>query len=300
MKLKATSFRWLRIIARVIIVFFGILIIICLLFDHYIQLRTSDQKFRDFFSENKIAGIIKYDSSYGRKIRFLSIGNDSLPVLFFIHGSPSSSNLYTNYFKDSQLLKTFKMYAVDRPGYGFSGLGEPVLSVQKQAQMIKPVLQNIKSYNRPVIVMAESYGTSVACRLVMDNPGLINGLVLVGPSLAPGEEKIYWVSTFIKWPIFNWFVPRIFQSANAEKLSHKKQLDSMLSLWPAINIPVNYLQGQKDQLIYTSNASFAKTHLVNCPNLQITFFKNRPHFIARTEHKAIRQSILDMYAQLKK
>ena len=73
------------------------------------------------------------------------------------------------------------MYAVDRPGYGFSGLGEPVLSIQKQAAMIKPILDSLNKAGKPVIIMAESYGTSIACRMTMDYPGLVNGLVWLVP-----------------------------------------------------------------------------------------------------------------------
>jgi pimeloyl-ACP methyl ester carboxylesterase len=190
------------------------------------------------------------------------------------------------------------MYAVDRPGYGFSGLGEPVLSIQKQAAMIKPILDSLNKAGKPVIIMAESYGTSIACRMTMDYPGLVNGLVLVGPSLAPREEKIYWFSSLIELPIIHWFIPRIFQSANAEKLSHNGELTQMLPFWSKINIPVIYLQGANDHLIYTTNADFAKNHLVNSPYLHIHFFPNRVHFIARTERKAIIQNILNIWSFL--
>jgi pimeloyl-ACP methyl ester carboxylesterase len=297
---KKSKLRWLRILLRVIIIFVGSFIILCFLFDHYIELRTSDSRFKHFFTENHIPGEIKYYTINNRRIRYLSIGNDSLPALLFIHGSPSSSNLYTDYFKDSVFLKTFKIYAVDRPGYGFSGLGNPELSIEKQARMIKPILDSLNIIKKPVIIMAESYGTSVACRMVMDYPGLIDGLVLVGPSLAPGEEKTYWVTPLAEWPVFHWFVPRIFQSANTEKINHETELKKMLPLWPKINVPVIYLQGANDHLIYTSNAAFAKKQLVNAPYLRVSFFKNRPHFIARSERKAIRRNILDMLEMLNK
>ena len=186
------------------------------------------------------------------------------------------------------------MLAVDRPGYGFSGLGQPEPSIEKQAQMIMPILDSMNRLHKKIIIMGESYGTSVSCRIAMDHPGLISGLVLVGPSLAPGEEKIYWVTPLIESPLLKWFIPRIFQSANTEKINHKKELEKMLPLWPKINIPVLYLQGAHDHLIYTSNANFAKLHLVNSPLLKVIFFKDRTHFIARNEHTAIRQSILDM------
>ena len=291
MKIKS---RWLRIILRSLFILVIGFIALCFVFDRVIELRATDKQYKDFFAKNHVPGEIRYYNSNNRRIRYLSIGDDSLPVLLFIHGSPSSTNLYTDYYKDPVFLRTFKMLAVDRPGYGFSGLGQAEPSIEKQAQMIMPVLDSMNCIHKKIIIMGESYGTSIACRIAMDHPGLIGGLVLVGPSLAPGEEKIYWVTPLIESPLLNWFIPRIFQSANTEKINHKMELEKMLPLWSKINIPVLYLQGANDQLIYTSNANFAKEHLINTPLLRVIFFKNRTHFIARNERPAIRQSILDM------
>src|ERR1700722_4781008 len=73
---KKSRFRWLRILLRVIIVLFGSFIILCLVFDHYIELRTGDARFEQFFRENHVPGEIKYYTAGGRRIRYLSIGND--------------------------------------------------------------------------------------------------------------------------------------------------------------------------------------------------------------------------------
>ena len=286
--------RWLRISLRIFILFISLFIILCLLFDHFVQFRTSDEKFNTFFRQNGIPARIFYYTAAGRQIRYLSIGKDSLPTLLLIHGSPSSSNIYTDYFKDSLFLKTFKMYAVDRPGYGYSGFGEPEPSIKKQAFMIHFILDSLNTVHRPVILVAESYGTSVACRIAIDYPNLVDGLVLVGPSLAPGEEKTFWFTPLVEHSFIRWFIPRMFRSANTEKIHHRMELAQMLPLWKQIRVPVIYLQGANDHLVYTTNAAFAKKELVNTPYLRIQFFKNRPHFIARTERKAIRQNILNM------
>jgi pimeloyl-ACP methyl ester carboxylesterase len=274
-----------------------LLILCCLLFDRFVQFRTSDRDYSLFFHQHGIPARIHYYEAAGRRIRYLSVGNDdSLPVLLFIHGSPSSSNIYTPYFKDSLFLKTFKMFAVDRPGYGYSGFGYPEPSIHKQAFIIHFILDSLNRVRRPVILVAESYGSSIACRIAMDYPGMVDGLVLVGPSLAPGEEKTFWFSFLIESPLLRWFIPRMFRSANTEKLHHRDELMQMMTLWPKIRVPVIYLQGANDGLVYTGNAGFAKKELVNAPYLRIRFFKGRPHFIARSEQSAIRQNILDMLA----
>ena len=279
-----------RLIAALVVV----LIILCILFDYGVTFRISDQALMHFFTEHHINGEVRYYETGGRRVRYAAVGNDSLPVILFIHGAPSSLSIYKDYFADTAFENRFRMYAVDRPGYGYSGLGVPEPSIKKQAEIISTILRKLNTVHRPVIVVAASYGTSIACRLVMDNPGLVDGLVLTGPSLAPGQEKTYWFSPYIETPLLNWGVPRMLRSANREKMQHREELTKMLPLWKEIRIPVMYMQGAKDQLIDTTNAAFARAQLVNVPYLNIHFFPGRPHFIPFTEHAAIRAHILGM------
>jgi pimeloyl-ACP methyl ester carboxylesterase len=295
-KKKRLTFLLLKISGGLIIAF----IIFCLVADRFVQFRMSDKELSSFFTKNKVPASIHYYQSGGRRLRYVSIGNDSLPALLFIHGSPASLSIYTDYYKDTDFLRHFKMFAVDRPGYGYSGLGSPEPSIEKQAAMISPILAHLNKLNRPVIVMAGSYGTSVACRLVMDFPALVDGLVLVAPSVAPGKETTYTISYAAANPAINWFVPRMLQSANVEKLAHKKELEKMLPLWKNVRIPVMYIQGEKDELIDTANASFAREHLVNAPYLSIQFVKDQPHFIAFSAQPLIKQKIFQMEALLQK
>jgi pimeloyl-ACP methyl ester carboxylesterase len=294
MKNKKAPARLLRISLRILVFSILFFILSSFVFDQFVQFRMSDKEIFSFFSQNKVKGEVRYYNKNGRKIRYLSVGDDSLPTLLFIHGSPSSTSFFMEYFKDSLFLHTFKMYAVDRPGYGSSGFGKPEPSIEKQADIIQPILEELNKVRHPVILVAASYGSSIACRLAMDNPQLVNGLILIGPSLAPGEEKTYWFTPVIENPLINWTIPRMFQSANTEKIHHREGLCEMLPLWKNIRVPVMYLQGAQDKLIYTSNAAFAKKQLINAPCLDIHFFEGLPHFIEFRERPAIRQKILEM------
>ncbi len=300
MPLSSAHRRWFRLPLRIVIIFLLLFICSCFLVDQYVQFRWSDKQFEQFFRSNHIDGSIQYYEAGGRKIRYVKVGPDSLPVLLFIHGAPSSSSLFAPYFKDSLFRKTFCMYAVDRPGYGGSGFGIPEPSIKQQAYDIHFILDSLQHIHRPVVVIGQSYGSSIACRLAMDYPSLVDALVLSGPSLAPGREKTYWFTKPVESPLVNWFVPRMFVSANNEKIHHREELTRMLPLWSGLRMPVTYLQGSKDELIYPSNAAFAKEHITNSSNLHIRFFPNRPHFIAHLEFPAIRQEILDSYHRVEK
>jgi pimeloyl-ACP methyl ester carboxylesterase len=300
MQKKKRKGKWLRRLMRS---FFGLiifLIIACFVFDHYVQFRKSDKELKEFFSENRIPGKIGYYTTQGRKLRYVSIGSDNLPTLLFIHGSPASMSLYRGRFSDRTILQTFKILAIDRPGYGYSGFGNPEPSIQKQSEMIRPVLDSLYKAKHPIIIVGGSFGAPIACRLAMDHPELVDGLVLTGPAIGPGREKVFWFAPIIEHPAIRWMIPRMFKSANTEKLHHKEELEKMLPYWKNIHVPVMYLQGAKDNLIDTSNASFARQELVDVPYLNIYFFPNRHHYLAQYEWPTIKDRILKLYEMVKK
>jgi len=287
--------RWLRRLLRTLIITIGIIIIACLIFDHYVQFRRSDEALSKIFTEQNIDASIHYYTSHGRRLRYVAAGSDSLPTLLFLHGSPGSISYYSRRYADSSLHGHFRMYAVDRPGYGYSGLGDPEPSIQKQSEMIRPLLDSLHKSKHPIIVVGSSYGASIACRLSMDHPKLVDRLVLTGPAIGPGRETYFGVTPFIEHWSVRWFIPRIFRSANTEKVHHKEELEKMLPYWKNIRVPVYYLQGAKDDIVDTSNASFAKEQLINVPSLEIKFLPGRKHLLARYEWPAIKQAILNVY-----
>lgn len=68
----------------------------------------------------------------------------------------------------------------------------------------------------------------------------------------------------------------------------------MLPLWGRIHVPVIYLQGEKDELVDTSNATFAHEHLTNVPYLDIRMIPGRGHLIAFAEKGRIEKAILQL------
>lgn len=279
---------------RITIVLLALFIVTLLIADRFIQFRMSDEEYNKYFADKGLKATISYYNKLDRTIRYSSSSGDTAATILFIHGAPSSLSYYRDYMTDSTLLKHTSMFAVDRAGYGFSGLGQPEPSLEKQVQLIMPIVDSLNKVHRPLIIVGASYGTSIACRLAMDHPDMVDGLVLIAPALAPGEEKVYWVTPYIEWPLFRWFVPRMLQSANIEKIRHKEELTKMLPYWRNIKVPVIYMQGANDDLVYTTNAQFAKTHLTNAPYLDITLIPNRGHLIAFSEKPAIKESILKM------
>jgi pimeloyl-ACP methyl ester carboxylesterase len=259
----------------------------------------TEDELKSFFERHTIKATINHYTAQKRTVYYAAIGEDHLPAILFIHGAPASMTIYKDYFTDEELLKRFAMYAVDRPGFGVTG-GKAEPSIQKQAEIIFPLAERIHRVHQPLIIMAGSYGVSIACRLVMNNPRIIQGLILVAPSLGPGLEKMYWITPLIGKGFLNKLVSKEYRSASIEKLHHKKELEKMLPLWSKIDIPVFYLQSEKDNVVYSSNAEFAKQHVVNVPFLKIHLFKGRKHNIDSKHQLTIRNKILELLKMLGK
>jgi pimeloyl-ACP methyl ester carboxylesterase len=253
-----------------------------------------DKEINEFFSQHNAPHEIIYYLSGNRKMRCVKIGNDTAATILFIHGAPSSASYWKSYLADTALYNHATLYSIDRIGYGYNDFGHPEPDIHKQALSIIPVLDSLNKKHHPVIIAAASYGTAIACRIAMERPDLIDGLVLVAPALAPGEERVFWFTYVIESPLFKWFIPRMFRSANSEKIHHKEELEKMLPYWNKIHIPVTYIQGAEDGLVYTTNADFAKKHLTNATSLQIHFIPGKGHLIAFSERKKITEEIVKM------
>jgi uncharacterized protein len=124
-------------------------------------------------------------------------------------------------------------------------------------------------------------------------------MVLYGPSMAPGQEKFFWLTPLVEHSFIRRLIPPHHRTANTEKMHHKKELKKMLPLWKKINIPVIYIQGENDQLIYTKNADFANKHLINVPSLEILMIPKQKHHLKKENIPLVKKKLLELYKQLK-
>jgi pimeloyl-ACP methyl ester carboxylesterase len=283
-----------RIIIRFVLGVVIFLIVALLVGDRFVQFRMDDKGLTAWFEARHIQPHIDYYEAKGRKVRYVGVGDNPEATVLFIHGAPSSMSYWKGYLADSVLLSRATMYAVDRPGYGYSGLADPMPDIADQAAVIRVILDSLHRVHRPVILVGVSYGSPIAARLTMDYPELVDGLILMAPPIGPGREEYFWFTYAVENPVIHWVVPRMLQTANREKVYHKAELTKMLPLWGRIHVPVMYLQGQEDGLVDTSNERFAREHLTNVPSLNIEMIPGRGHLIAFDEKERIIKTIVNM------
>lgn len=221
---------------------------------------------------------IGYHRGTSRDLRYLQIGRDSTkPLLVFIHGAPSSAVWWLSMMRDSALRSEANLLAIDRPGYGGSGLGEPMTSVREQAENVAAVIRSRRLQEQKVILHGSSYGGTVSARIAMDFPDLVDGLLLQSASLAPSEEYTYWLTGPNSLWALSWILPSGLNTANHEKLVHEAELQDMADEWRKIDAATVILHGTDDWLIYPRNAYYACERLVNAPTLIHHMVPDREH-----------------------
>lgn len=246
----------------------------------------NDNQMTAFFNKNDYGETtLGYLEGPSRKIRYLQIGEDpDKPMVVFIHGSPSSSSFWANMMKDSALRAEANLLAIDRPGYGGSGLGQPMISVKEQAENVADIIRRRRpGKDKRVVLHGSSYGGTISARIAMDYPEEVDGVLLQSSSTAPREEFTYWVSYPSNHWSLRWLMPKSIRTVNTEKLTHQPQLEAMTEGWKDITAQVVIVHGTADWLIYPPNAYYSCDKLVNAEEVI-------HHMLAGKKHNLIKSS----------
>src|SRR6188474_3114112 len=176
-----------RIFRRIFFGFF-ILITVWLLFAQCsMKFRISDSEAKEKFSKNNVTLTTEFITIDGFKMHYAKTGNDTLPTLFFVHGSPGGWTAFERYMQDKDLLSRYRMISVDRPGFGYSQFGD-AKKLEEQSKLMSPIAKLFQN-GKPMYGVGHSLGGPMIVKLQMDNENLFTGLVFLAASNDPEEEK---------------------------------------------------------------------------------------------------------------
>jgi pimeloyl-ACP methyl ester carboxylesterase len=227
-----------------------------------------------------------------RTIHYVANGSDSLPLVIFVHGSPGSWSAFSDFLKDSTLLKKVRMISLYRPGFGDSDYGQGEPSLDKQVTLLKPVLEQNRR-NKKLILVGHSLGGPVIVKMAMTYPELIDQLIIVAGSVDPTLEPHEWYRKPMSSIFVRWLLPGSIRASNKEIMGLKPELEKMIPYWASIKTPVTVIQGLQDELVPPGNADFAKKMLTNAP-VKIILDKDMNHFIPWKKPSLIREAVLDV------
>ncbi|MDX2247871.1 MAG: alpha/beta hydrolase [Bacteroidia bacterium] len=272
-----------------------IILILYIVFRFFMNFSKDDKALEKYFEGNPKQPSYGFYESNGKKIHYACIGEDTLPAIIFIHGSPGTWDAFSRYFKDSTLLNHFRMLSVDRIGYGKSD-HEPESSVKMQAELIKPLLDMVPD-SLPLILVTHSFGGPIGFRLAMDYPEKIDGMVALAGLADPEKEKrVYWLQKPFRSKWLRWLLPPDMDISNREIVPLKQELYEMVPMWEKIKTPTIVIQGDKDMLVNKTHADFIEKMMPG--NLRIIRLPEENHFIPWTQDKLVVESIMEVYGRI--
>ena len=210
--------------------------------------------------------------------------------IVFIHGTPATAAIFGEQFRHP--FPRANLAALDRPGFGPSGPDFRRPSLEDQANAIGALFET--EPKRRTILVGHSYGAPVALLAALKFTNQVAGVVLIGGSIDPAQERIYAIQRFADWPLVSWLVPRSLRQCNRELLALRGDLLCLQPQLSKIAVPVVMLQGGKDRQVPVSNVDYLRAQLATAGKSNLfeqLVFPDYNHFIPWEHPDAVEAAI---------
>jgi len=229
--------------------------------------------------------------SFGHTLRCYELKQpDAEWNIIFIHGTPATAAVFGEQFRHP--FPRANLAALDRPGFGASHPDRRRPSLEDQVNTIGALLTNEPT--RRTILVGHSYGAPVALLAALKFTNEVAGVVLIGGSVDPAQERNYTIQRFADWPLVSWLVPLSLRQCNRELLTLRGDLVRLQPELSAIAVPVVMLQGGKDRQVPVANVDYLRTQFAGVGKTNLfdqLVFPDYNHFIPREHPDAVEAAI---------
>jgi len=254
------------------------------------KFRMTDSEAKEKFSKNNVTLTTEFVTVDGFKIHYAKTGKDTLPTLFFVHGSPGGWTAFERYMQDKDLLGRYRMISIDRPGFGYSNFGD-AKNLDHQSKLISPIVKTLQN-GKPMYAIGHSLGGPMIVKLQVDNEKLFTGLVFLAAAVDPDEEKPERWRFMVKGSFLQYFLPGAFRPSNEELVYLKTDLKYLDKEWDKINCPVWIIHGDKDTFVPVGNVEYAKKKLTKAKSVEVKILPGAKHFIPWEQYEDIKEVLM--------
>jgi pimeloyl-ACP methyl ester carboxylesterase len=231
------------------------------------------------------------NDSFGHTLRCYELKQPAADWnIIFIHGTPATAAVFGEQFRHP--FPRANLLAFDRPGFGASGPDRRRPSLGDQANAIGVLLPNEPT--RRTILVGHSYGAPVALLAALKFTNEVAGVVLIGGSVDPSQERTYVIQRFADWPLVSWLVPRSLRQCNRELLTLRGDLVRLQPQLSALAVPVVMLHGGKDHQVPVANVDYLHAQLAAAGKSNLfeqLVFPGHNHFIPWEHPDAVEAAI---------
>lgn len=227
----------------------------------------------------------------GFTIRYHARTNaDALWNVVFIHGTPASAAIWRSQFTDP--FPRANLVAYDRPGFGASKPSARDPHLEEQVAALSHLVASLPQ--RATILVGHSYGGPVALMTAIRQPELVAGVVLIGGSVDPAQERPLWIQYPLHTAAVSWALPSWLRQCNRELMTLKADLIALEKELPRLRTPVVMLHGGLDRQVPVANVAYLRQKLDGLGKrdlFQQLVFADYTHFIPWEHPDAVAEAI---------
>ena len=255
-------------------------------------MRYSTKETNHYFEGQQIAHIDTTHTIGDYDLHYVMTGIDEAPTLVFIHGSPGSWNAWKAYLSDKELLKHYRLIAMDRPGFGYSNFRKS-LNLETQALLLNQLLKEIDN-GQPVTLIGHSYGGPLVVKMALEDNEAYENLVILAGALDPKAEKPEKWRKPLTWIPLKYLVPGALKPSNDELWMLKQDLIDMEPELKKLKPNVLIIHGTHDKLVPYQNVAFMEKAFTNVKSLKIITLENEKHFIVWDRETLIKENLMKL------
>jgi pimeloyl-ACP methyl ester carboxylesterase len=225
-------------------------------------------------------------------MHYVKTGSDTLPTLFFVHGSPGSWKVYKRFLLDPQLEQRFRMIAIDRPGFGYSNYGH-AYHLKQQSGLIYGIVAHEQN-GKPMHLIGHSLGGPIVVQIAQDHPQAYASITSLAGSISPYDEPVEkWRAIFVDNPM-QYLLPGAYRTCNTEIHYFKKELYGMDPHYDRLTMPVTFIHGDADNLVTVNNVAYGKRRLAFNKHIKVIILHGANHYIPKEHFDIVKAHLLTL------